>query len=55
MVEALQRALGHRHLEHETMLLRSDQGSQYRGVEYRDLLVETPDCLQDVRQGVILG
>jgi transposase InsO family protein len=40
VVEALQRALGHRQVEPEKLLLHTDQGSQYRATDYRDLLRE---------------
>ena len=38
VIEALNRALGHRPGEPETLLLHKDQGSQYRATDYRDLL-----------------
>jgi transposase InsO family protein len=38
VVEALHRALGHRQVELETLLLHTDQGSQYQATDYRDLL-----------------
>ena len=38
VIEALHRALGHRRVEPETLLLHTDQGSQYRATDYRDLL-----------------
>jgi transposase InsO family protein len=38
VVEALNRALGHRQLEAEQLLLHTDQGSQYRATDYRELL-----------------
>lgn len=40
VVEALNRALGHRQVEPEWLLLHTDQGSQYRATDYRDLLKE---------------
>jgi transposase InsO family protein len=40
VIEALNRALGHRQVEPETLLIHSDQGSQYRATDYRDLLRE---------------
>ena len=38
VIEALNRALGLRRVEPETLLLHTDQGSQYRATDYRDLL-----------------
>ncbi len=38
VIEALNRALGHRQVEPEMLLLHTDQGSQYRATDYRDLL-----------------
>ena len=38
VIEALNRALGHRLVEPETLLLHTDQGSQYRATDYRVLL-----------------
>jgi transposase InsO family protein len=38
VVEALNRALGHRQVEPEQLLVHTDQGSQYRASDYRDLL-----------------
>ena len=38
VIEALNRALGHRQAEPETLLIHTDQGSQYRASDYRDLL-----------------
>lgn len=38
VIEALNRALGHRQVGPETLLLHTDQGSQYRATDYRDLL-----------------
>ncbi|MEA5475548.1 IS3 family transposase [Synechococcus sp. CCY9201] len=38
VVEALNRALGHRQMEPEQLLVHTDQGSQYRPTDYRDLL-----------------
>jgi transposase InsO family protein len=38
VIEALNRALGHRRVEPETLLIHTDQGSQYRATDYRDLL-----------------
>jgi transposase InsO family protein len=38
VIEVLNRALGHRLLEPETLLLHADQGSQYRAADYRDFL-----------------
>ena len=40
VIEALNRALGHRQIEPEKLLLHTDQGSQYRATDYRDLLRE---------------
>ena len=40
VIEALNRALGHRQVEPETLLLHTDQGSQYRATDYRGLLRE---------------
>ncbi len=40
VVEALNRALGHRQVEPAQLLLHTDQGSQYRATEYRELLKE---------------
>jgi transposase InsO family protein len=38
VIEALNRALGRRQVEPETLLIHTDQGSQYRATGYRDLL-----------------
>jgi transposase InsO family protein len=38
VIEALNRALGHRQVEPEKLLIHTDQGSQYRASDYRDLL-----------------
>lgn len=38
VIEALNRALGHRHVEPETLMIHTDQGSQYRAIDYRALL-----------------
>jgi putative transposase len=38
VIEALHRALGHRQVEQEQLLLHTDQGSQYRATDFRDLL-----------------
>ena len=38
VIEALNRALGHRLVAPETLLLHTDQGSQYRATDYRVLL-----------------
>ena len=40
VIEALNRALGHRQLEPEQLLIHADQGSQYRATDYRQLLEE---------------
>jgi putative transposase len=40
VIEALNRALGHRQVEPAQLLLPTDQGSQYRATDYRDLLKE---------------
>jgi transposase InsO family protein len=40
VIEALNRALGHRQVEPAQLLLHTDQGSHYRGTDYRDLLKE---------------
>jgi transposase InsO family protein len=40
VIEALNRALGRRQVEPEKLLLHTDQGSQYRATDYRDLLRE---------------
>ena len=38
VIEALNRALGHRRVESEKLLIHTDQGSQYRANDYRELL-----------------
>jgi putative transposase len=38
VIEALNRALGHRQVEPEQLLIHTDQGSQYRANDYRELL-----------------
>jgi transposase InsO family protein len=38
VIEALHRALGHCRVDPETLLLHTDQGSQYLATDYRDLL-----------------
>ena len=38
VIEALNRALGHRQVAPRKLLLHTDQGSQYRASDYRDLL-----------------
>ena len=40
VIEALNRALGHRHVEPEKLLIHTDQGSQYRAIDYRALLAK---------------
>ena len=37
VIEALNRALGHRQVEPEQLLLHTDQGSQYRAANYGDM------------------
>jgi transposase InsO family protein len=39
VLEALNRALGHRRIEPDQLLIHTDQGSQYRATAYRQLLV----------------
>ena len=39
VVEALNRALGHRQIEPDKLLIHTDQGSQYRANAYEPLLV----------------
>ena len=38
VLEALNRALGHRQIEPEQLLIPTDQGGQYRAMTYRQLL-----------------
>ena len=38
VLEALNRALGHRQIEPEQLLIHTDQGGQYRAMAYRQLL-----------------
>ena len=38
VLEALNRALGQRHVKPEQLLIHTDQGSQYRATDYQDLL-----------------
>ncbi|MEB3331513.1 MAG: IS3 family transposase [Synechococcaceae cyanobacterium] len=38
VLEALNRALGHRQLEPDQLVIHTDQGSQYRATDYRQLL-----------------
>ena len=38
VLEALNRALGHRQIESDHLLVHTDQGSQYRAAAYRQLL-----------------
>ncbi len=38
VMEALNRALGHRRVEPEQLIIHTDQGSQYRASDYRKLL-----------------
>ena len=38
MLEALNRALGHRQIEPDQLLIHTDQGAQYRAIAYRQLL-----------------
>lgn len=40
VIEALNRALGHRQVEPQKLLLHRDQGGQYQATDYRDLLRE---------------
>ncbi|WP_083891361.1 IS3 family transposase [Cyanobium gracile] len=40
VIEALNRALGHRQVEPEQLLIHTDQGSQYRASDYRDRLAK---------------
>jgi len=39
VLEALNRALGHRQIEPDKLLIHTDQGSQYRANAYEPLLV----------------
>jgi putative transposase len=39
VLETLNRALGHRRIEPDQLLIHTDQGSQYRATAYRQLLV----------------
>jgi transposase InsO family protein len=41
VIEALNRALGHRQVAPERLLIHTDQGSQYRATDYRNLLKRT--------------
>jgi transposase InsO family protein len=38
VLEALNRALGHRQIEPDQLLIHTDQGAQYRAIAYRQLL-----------------
>ena len=38
VMEALNKALGNRRVEAEQLIIHTDQGSQYRGSDYRKLL-----------------
>lgn len=38
VIEALNKALGHRRVESEKLLIHTDEGSQYRANDYRKLL-----------------
>ncbi len=38
VLETLNRALGHRQIEPDQLLIHNDQGSQYRATAYRQLL-----------------
>ncbi len=38
--ETLNQALGHRRVEPEKLLIHTDEGSQYRATDYRDLLAK---------------
>jgi transposase InsO family protein len=40
VLEALNRALGHRQVEPDQLLIHTDQGSQYRATDYRQLLAD---------------
>jgi transposase InsO family protein len=40
VIEALNRALGHRQVAPERLLIHTDQGSQYRATDYRHLLLK---------------
>ncbi|MFY8149357.1 MAG: DDE-type integrase/transposase/recombinase [Prochlorococcaceae cyanobacterium] len=40
VVVALNRALGNRQVEPDQALIHTDQGSQYRATDYRDLLAK---------------
>lgn len=54
-LEALNRAIGHRQIEPEQLLIHSDQGGQYRAMAYRRLLerhkiicsISAKDCYWD--------
>ena len=39
VIEALSRALGHRQVEPDQLLIHTDQGSQYRANDYQELLL----------------
>ncbi len=38
LIETLNRALGYRHVEQQTLLIHTYQGEQYRASDYQDLL-----------------
>jgi len=44
VIEALNRAHGHRQVEPEGLLIHTDQESQYQATNYRDLLRGQKDC-----------
>lgn len=56
MIEALHRAVGRRQLEPETLLIHTDQSSQYRATDYRDLLGKHEIvCSMSAKQGLLQG
>lgn len=55
VIEALNRALGHRRVEHKQLLVHTNQGSQYRATDYRNLLQEHGLACSMSAKGRLLG
>jgi putative transposase len=49
-LEALNRTLGQRQLEHDQLQIHADQGSQYWAVAYRELQVSNDNLVEWSRQ-----
>ncbi|MCP9823254.1 DDE-type integrase/transposase/recombinase [Cyanobium sp. L1E-Cus] len=55
VLEALNRAIGHRQIELDQLLIHTDQGGQYRAMAYRRLLESHKISCSKSSQGLLLG